>query len=381
MYQLHFVTSISQKFGGMGLAALRYSESLAKAGSDVALFVIDRERDEWECSNWGKRISLINNINDDTNVYLKIVNAIDSSVDLVHIHGVWSPSLAFAAIVARQRGIPFIISPHGALAIEALKHKKYKKKIALLIYQKWILNKARLLVATANIELDNIRELGLLPPIAIIPNGVDKSDLSNECSTDALAERKILFLSRVHPIKGLVNLVNAWDTIRQAGWKIIIAGPDEENHTEDLKRIVSQKNMGEYFEFVGLVSGARREKMFQNADLFILPSFSENFGIAIAEALIRGVPVITTTGAPWQDLVDNECGWWVEPTAECIADAIRQGISKTKEELESMGRRGRDLCVKKYTWDGVGELAFKTSQWLLDSSSGKYVGQLENVHS
>ena len=187
MYQLHFVTSISQKFGGMGLAALRYSESLAKAGSDVALFVIDRERDEWEYSNWGKRISLINNINDDTNVYLKIVNAIDSSVDLVHIHGVWSPSLAFAAIVARQRGIPFIISPHGALAIEALKHKKYKKKIALLIYQKWILNKARLLVATANIELDNIRELGLLPPIAIIPNGVDNSDLSNECSTDVLA--------------------------------------------------------------------------------------------------------------------------------------------------------------------------------------------------
>ena len=120
-----------------------------------------------------------------------------------------------------------------------------------------------------------------------------------------------MFLSRIHPVKGLMNLVAAWERVRPERWRMVVAGPDEGNYLAEVETAVQRAGLERNFDFVGPVAGAAKEKLYREADLFILPTFSENFGMVVTEALSYGVPVITTKGAPWKGLVDHRCGWWL----------------------------------------------------------------------
>ncbi len=155
-------------------------------------------------------------------------------------------------------------------------------------------------------------------------------------------------MGRIHRSKGLLNLVQAWAKVRPPNWKIILAGPDEENHRAEVEAAISQNHLGGVFEFTGLVDGQHKWDLYQRADLFILPTFTENFGLTVAEALAVGVPVITTHGAPWADLENYRCGWWVEIGAAPLAEALRQATSITEETRNEMGQRGRELASEKF---------------------------------
>lgn len=372
MKQLHIVHDISIRSGGLGLAALRYAQAVAKAGACVTLFVAVRTSDELELPEYGGRFNVMGPESRATIPWLGGGGAqamairrclTEERFDVVHLHGTWSPILAIAGCLARSKNIPFIVSPHGCLEPWALGHRKLKKQLALAVYQRWVLKNASLLVATAGQELASIRGLGLAGPVAVLPNGVD---LVAEPKRRVGSSRKVLFLSRIHPQKGLADLVMAWARVRQPGWRLVIAGPSEGGFEEEIKSLTRKLGIEEDFDFPGLVSGEKKEHCFSEAAVFVLPTYSENFGIAVAEALARGIPVITTTGAPWRELETHQCGWWVTPGVEGITGALSDALAMPSEILQCMGARGKALVEQKYSWDLIGQKALHAAEWVLD---------------
>lgn len=371
MRQIHIVQSIASDFGGLGLAALRYSQALALAGADVSLYVVDRRSQELEIDDAAGKIFIDGG--GGVGLFAQTLNLkkyLDAqNFDVIHIHGTWTPILAVASYIALLKGIPFVVSPHGCLEPWALQHRGLKKKLALSLYQKRIFLKAGMMVATAEQELESIRRLGIKTPVAVVPNGVDIPSVAGKFRNFAKnGHRKILFLSRIHPKKGLRDLVAAWAKVRKPGWRVIIAGPDEEGHLDEIRLQIDSLGLGDDFEFPGLVIGDRKEALFADADLFVLPTYSENFGIAVAEALARAVPVITTTGAPWRDIEDWNCGWWVQPGVDGVACALAAAMKTSHEELDQMGQRGISLVKEKYSWNKIGGLALQCYMWMFDKN-------------
>lgn len=373
--QLHLVANAATTSGGEGLAALRYAESIAQAGCAVMLLskTISDDRVSTHFENGSfERYAVPTRQNFLLELYAQYCFiqklCTQKRTNLVHLHGMWTPLLAVAALVAHRKKIPLVISPHGCLEPWALEHKRGKKMLALKTYQGVLLRSASLLVATADQELESIRRLNLRQSVAVIPLGVEVGPAPNHFDHEI---KTILFLSRVHPKKGLIDLVEAWAKVRQKGWRIVIAGGDEEGYRSKVEALVREKGLQSDFEFVGFVEGVGKQACFDAADIFILPTYSENFGIAIAEALANELPVITTTGAPWKELVDYRCGWWVNPGVQGVSEALTEAMKCGPEELREMGQRGRQLVIEKYSWNKIGSTALEVSGWLLDKSRPK----------
>ncbi|MNR77916.1 GDP-mannose:cellobiosyl-diphosphopolyprenol alpha-mannosyltransferase [compost metagenome] len=374
--QLHVVESAATTSGGEGLAALRYAQSIAAAGCNVTLLskqlpaAIDATVVSGSSFSQQRVISRRTSIGGLWQQYQQVREIITlQNIDILHIHGMWSPFLAVAAYAARKKKVPVVISPHGCLEPWALQYKRSKKLLALITYQGMVLRQARAFIATARQELESIRKLNLRQPIAILPNGVDAEEFVARGAGGAV--KTILFLSRVHPIKGLLDLVEAWSRVRAPGWRIVIAGGDEDGYRAKVEALIAEKGLQSDFEFLGFVSGPSKQACFNAADIFVLPTYSENFGIVIAEALANELPVITTTGAPWQDLVTHECGWWVTPGVDGVTSALSEAMNLSAQELRLMGQRGRYLVLNKYSWSTIGASARAVSNWLLDSSLPK----------
>lgn len=182
--------------------------------------------------------------------------------------------------------------------------------------------------------------------------------------SDGDGSRVALFLSRVHPKKGVVELVKAWALAAPAGWRLRIAGPDEGRHWAEVARLVSQLGLGSAVDYVGPVAGAHKAALYREADLFVLPTFSENFGLVVAEALAYGLPVITTRGAPWADLETYGCGWWIETGMEPLVPALRAAMALSNAERRAMGERGR-VYVRRYDWDVIAAETLALYRWVL----------------
>lgn len=285
-------------------------------------------------------------------------------IQIVHDNGLWLPTNHVAADVSRKRGLPLVIQPHGMLEPWALSYRAWKKQLAWRLYQRRDLQTAALLVATSRQEADGFRRVGLRNPVAVIPNGVDLP-VWKERSISGDGEHYALFLSRIHPVKGLMNLVAAWSQVRPDGWRMVVAGPDEGGYRAEVEAAVRKAGIEKSFQFVGPVAGAEKEKCYREADLFILPSFSENFGMVVAEALSYGVPVITTRGAPWEGLVTHRCGWWVDIGVEPLTDALREAVEMSDAERQDMGKRGRRFVEAEFSWPMIAEKMLAAYRWIL----------------
>lgn len=285
------------------------------------------------------------------------------SANLIHDHGMWLPINGAAANVARTRGVPYICSPRGTLTAWAMKHKQLKKRLGMALYQRRNLELVRLFVATSHSEAEDLRRIGMRQPIAIIPNGVEvPSRLVRDSSTTI---RTLLFMSRLHPKKGLIALVRAWSIARPKGWQVVIAGPDEEGHRAVVEAEISRHGLSADFSFVGEVAGSEKDALWRRANLFVLPSYSENFGNVVAESLAHGVPVITTTGTPWIDLPTQNCGWCVQPDVDSLATALTHSTSMNDDALATMGANGRQYVQRGYSWDAAGQSTLDVYRWLL----------------
>ena len=292
-------------------------------------------------------------------------------ISLLHQHGIWLRSSHATTSFAHKNKVPLVVAPRGMLEPWAMQHNRSKKTLAWMLYQKSDLKKATAFHATAHSEAESIRRLGFKQPIAVIPNGVEfplfKPSIGSKDkeSTFEDAKKTALFLSRIHPKKGLPMLLNAWKAVAPKDWNLLIAGNDDGGYVQTLLEQIQHLGLSDQVQFVGSLFGEAKQQAYENADLFVLPSYSENFGIVVAEALSYGVPVLTTKGCPWQELETEKCGWWVEPTLEDIQEGLGKALSTPASQLKIMGESGRQLIEKKYQWDGIAARMQTFYQWLL----------------
>jgi glycosyltransferase involved in cell wall biosynthesis len=288
----------------------------------------------------------------------------EHGVELIHSHGIWSPTNHWACYVGRKVGMPTIIQPHGMLEPWALDQKKIKKKMALSIYQKSDLLNANIFVATSELEYESMRDFGLTQPIAIIPNGIKILNFSNPVKILKASQKKsVLFLSRIHPKKGLDNLLKAWSELDVDGWNLIIAGSGDDNYLSELFCLCKKLKIESTVRFVGNLVGHEKDNAFKSARLFVLPSYSENFGIAVLEALSFGVPVITTKATPWQDLDKNGCGWSIDIGVPPLKCALQEGMILDESLRGIMGAKCVDYA-KKFDLEVIGQEMRNVYMWL-----------------
>ena len=284
---------------------------------------------------------------------------------IIQDHGIWLPHNGHVAKIAGRFGIPLIISPNGMLQPWALKYRKWRKIVAWQLWQKRRLQKANLLHAASHAEAESVNQLGLGKPVVVIPNGTEIPEYTNHRTPPGDGKIRMLFMSRIHPSKGLFLLIEALRNLNSKDWILTIAGYDENNHQQEVELAVAQANLSHSVQFIGPVDEEHKWDVYAGADLFVHPSFSENFGIVIAEALAAGLPVIATTGSPWIDLTRHDCGWWIEPTIADLTSAIQEALSLSVKQRQAMGARGKKLVKEKYSWKSIAEEMQKLYQLIL----------------
>jgi glycosyltransferase involved in cell wall biosynthesis len=239
---------------------------------------------------------------------------------------------------------------------------RFKKLFWPLIQQR-ALHLATCFHATAQSEYEDIRRVGFKQPVAVIPNGVD---IPAMCQRTGNAERKLLFLGRVHPIKGLDMLLPAWAAVQQKfpDWQLQIAGPDNGGYLGQMKALSSRLGL-KRVEFTGPLTGAKKLRAFADADLSVLPTYSENFGMTVAESLAAGTPVIVTKGAPWEGLLEKRAGWWIDISKDALVSCFEEALSQPRNDLDVMGHNGRVWMESEFSWEAVADKMKATYDWIL----------------
>lgn len=287
--------------------------------------------------------------------------------EVTDVQGLWTWPSAANLIHHRRNGTPYVVTPRGMLAPWARRNSAWKKVLINALYEASHIRGASCLRATAEMEAAHFRSLGLRNPIAIVPNGVSIPPLAPRCEKSL---RRVLFLSRIHPVKGITHLLRAWADLepRHPDWELVVAGPDEIGHTAELQELSSTLGLGRV-TFPGPAFGEAKQQLYGNADLFVLPSYTENFGQVIAEALAQEVPVITTRNTPWAGLESQRCGWWIPLDEAQLTAAMTEAMSMPSEALHAMGRRGRLWMQRDFGWESVVERLRAMYHWVAKSGA------------
>ena len=375
------VANINRDVGGPAVTVPRLSEALTKEDVACVLFTLNYKQLGPQTEGMGyELISITGNYftrqmrgwNPTLNRRMRKES---KKANIIHNHGLWMFPNLYARQAAISNRIPLVISPRGMLEGWSLGRSRIKKFMTWGLFERANLRTAALFHATSEMEALSLRKLGLQQPIAIIPNGVEIPDREANPDRQSLegkhpelaGKRWLLFLSRIHPKKGVSELLRVWrDTECDfPQWQLIVAGPDLEGYEPDMRREALNSKIANRVTFAGMLSGSERKAAFANADVFVLPTHSENFGIAIAEALAFGLPVITTKGAPWEELTAHECGWWIDLGHAELRQCLKGVLPLSKVELSAMGERGRALMARKYAWRRVAAEMKQSYEWLL----------------
>jgi len=368
MNLVHSVETLSRLAGGLPIAVTGLAGALADAAPDSSVRVISPASPRSEQVTVSGNVS-VSSVDAGPLVGLRTRRDLAElhrreKIDVIHQHGIWALLPVMSGYFASQHAIPLVISPHGMLEAWARSHHAWRKRIAWAAYQRRNLDSAAVLVASSDSEAEQFRQLGFTQPIAVITHGVAPVPVPSTTNPSGRNKRQALFLSRIHPKKGIDLLLDAWATVEAPDWELIIAGNDDGGHSTALEAKAAHLKISDQVRFVGPLFGDEKERAFADADFLVLPSHSENFGIVVAEALQHGLPVITTRGTPWRHLVDERCGWCVEAIAPAIAAALREAISLSDEDRRSMGARGMTLIDREHRWPKIAGQYRALYRWL-----------------
>lgn len=369
---------IVQVIGTLDIAAAgptysvtRLSEALASRGAAVQLMAAGRSR-----RNDNGRVRTLVYERDLAGVpgfrSLYISRGLDQALAqaaagaVLHVHGLWSMPTVYPARHARRHGAPLVQSPRGMLAPAALRFSQLSKSVFSAVAQRPALAAVTCFHATSPEEMQDVRAFGLRAPVAIIPNGIDMPQPVSGKAAPESGARTLLYLGRVHPKKAIENLLEAWARLEpaQPDWRLRIVGPPEGDYGRKLRALASSLRLARVVFEDGLF-GDQKDAAYRDADVLVLPTLNENFGLVVAEALANGTPVISTKGTPWQGLVEHRCGWWIDHGVAPLEAALREVIAMPREALGAMGLRGRDWMARDYSWERVASDMLDVYRWCL----------------
>lgn len=343
-------TSFYTSYGGPAYSISGLARAIAKCNLEVGLWSPDGSAAESELVGTHSNISKLRGS-------AKEALRAFGTPTVIHDNGIWLPHNHTLATLAQETNIPRLVSVRGMLQPWAFKHKRLKKLCAWFAYQRRDLSSVQCIHATSESEAETLSSLKLRVPVRMIPNGIEEPNTESCNRSDVVlpvrstGNRVALFLGRLAPVKGIDMLLSAWAEEKPTRWTLIIAGPDENGYKSKLEEIAKRLNIFSIINFIGPVNAENKNCLIGCADLVILPTRSENFGMVVAEALINGVPVLTTRAAPWKSLEEWRCGWWVDASLDGVRSGLREATAKSKAELGEMGERGKSLVHSTYSWD------------------------------
>jgi glycosyltransferase involved in cell wall biosynthesis len=388
MRVLHVISGIDPHFGGPGLSMAGLAQAQSAAGLKVAvaatyygevprLASLDKLRDQ------GDEVRLVGPARGLLHRHPAIGPLLErmvAAVDVVHIHALWDEMQCQAARVARAASVPYLFKPCGMLDPWCLAQRRWRKILYLRLRLKRWLDGAAALHFTSRTEQRLAMPLGLEAPAIVESNGVDLKEFENLPARGGFRARfpsigsrpLVLFLSRVHPKKGLDLLVPAFVRVEPKDAMLVIAGPEEDGYGTVVRRVVEQHGLGHRVLFCGMLHGSERVAALADADLFVLPSYQENFGTVVVEALAAGVPVVISDQVNiHEEIAAARVGSVVRTEADELASAITHWLGN-EPMRKATGKTGRAFAFENYSWIDVAR-RWKSSYQTLHAIGGSGV--------
>lgn len=290
--------------------------------------------------------------------------------DVVHACGLWVYPSAAAGSISRHEKRLLVVSPRGMLDPWALRNSRWKKRIAGWLYENRNLRSAACIHALCESEYESIRAYGLKNPVAIIPNGIDLPPKRISCRVfegdrGTSARKTMLFLGRLHPKKGLSQLIQAWGRVRCPKWELLIAGWDDGGHEDGLKKLVTELDLCSSVQFVGPQFGNAKDCLLRSVDAFVLPSFSEGLPMSVLEAWSYSLPVLMTPQCNIPEGFRAHAAVKILPKVSSIAQGLDTFFSMSDSEQSSLGLNGCRLVESHFTWPQVAHQMVSVYRWLL----------------
>ena len=294
--------------------------------------------------------------------------------EIIHQHGIWTTLSIYSLKVSKKYNIKTVIQPHGYLEPYRLNISKLKKKISYSLYERYNIDNSSALIACSESEGSHLKNRFPYKDIAVIPNGISDDFINTTVlmSPFKKEKRRLLFISQIIPIKGLERLfkiIHHIGTEKFNYYELIISGYGPITYISYLQKLLNDLKLSDFITFIGPKYGDEKIHLFDTADFFVFPSYNENFGLVIAEALARKIPVLATKGTPWEDLLTHKCGFWVDNTDDGIAEGLLQIIQTTDEEQKIMGENGINLINSKYIWHNSAIKTIQLYQWLITGNN------------
>lgn len=372
-----FMLSLNPKYGGPTFSVPIQCRGLAQVGVDISLFTYSESRpyeneiikDGVKVVEYDKPTSFIRK---KMHLALRHLLKQNDNADIYHYHGVWLPCNHWCAAAARSKGKKYVLNPRGDLEIYRInydKWKKLKKRIIWQLYAKKDTQNASCIIATSEQEANAVRSRGITAPIAIIPNGIEITNFPKQVVHTHRDKKVVLFLSRVNPIKGLELLIEAWSKLPDnlgMNWELHIAGnSDPKEYVHKLEEQITQLGLEDKVKLLGPIVGEAKMQKYMNSDLFILPTFNENFGNVIAEAMMCECPAITTKNAPWEVLEEDKCGWWIDLSVDNLVNTLTKAMSLSDDERIELGKKSRQCIINHYSSESVAKQTKMVYEWIM----------------
>jgi len=386
---LQIIPSISLVYGGPSQMVRGLSTALAKLGIDVTILTTNANGDSGQAP---LDVPLDQPVNE--NGYqvryfpcspfrrykfsLDLLNWLKthaSEYDLAHIHALFSPVSSAAATVARSQKLPYILRPLGTLDPADLNKKKQLKKLYAALLERPNIAGASAIHFTSHEEARISERFGVKTNDLIIPLGVTLPELTK--TPEAILSHLeiqpnvpiILFLSRIEPKKGLDILIPALEKVLATGlnFQFILAGsnPQDPEYETKIKQQIQSSALAEKTIISGFVTGEIKTALLTKADLFVLPSYYENFGIAVAEAMAVGTPVVISKGIYiWEDVETAEAGWVGNGTIDEISSLIETALTNP-QECQRRGLNAQNYALTYYSWDAIAQQMIQAYQGLI----------------
>ncbi len=283
------------------------------------------------------------------------------NADVIHLHGVWDPLIYAAASEAQKLGIDYVLTPHGMLDPWAISQKGWKKRLALILGYRKMLNRAAFLHFLNTDERDLVKDLGLTAKAEVIPNGIFLEELDPlpaeggfRASRPWLGDRPfVLFLSRLHYKKGLDFLADAFAqvAVRYPEAQLVIAGPDG-GAKSDFESQIRRLRLEDKVHLIGPIYGPEKLSALVDCDCFCLPSRQEGFSLAVTEAMACRAPVVISTSCHFPEVREAGAGVITDLNATDIAAGLMTVLGSA-EQASMMGKAGRELVTSRFTWPSV----------------------------